>query len=102
MELKVTYRELDDVNNNIDKNSEDLKKELDKCRAQIEILKGIWTGQDANTFYNHFEYYLKKVDRVPIVYKNISNFMKKANMLYENKDEEFANNLKQTAVRDKI
>ena len=100
MELKVTYRELDKVNSDTDKNANDLENEIKFWNKRINDLKGIWQGEDANVFYNHMEYYLKKMDRIPIVYQNISNFMKKANIEYENKDEEFAKNLKETAVKE--
>lgn len=102
MELKVQYREMDDVNNNTDINKVDLEKEIEYWTKQIGILKDNWKGQDADTFYNHMDHYLKKLRRVPIVYGNISTFMKKANIEYEQKDEDFANHLKETAVRESI
>ncbi len=102
MELKVRYRDMEEVNNETDRNKEALINEINNFRNEANELKNIWQGQDADTFFNHFEYYLTKMDRIPKVYENISEFMKRANTKYEEKDYEFASNIRETVARDHI
>ena len=76
MELKVNPEELDHVKDVMIKDADEFDSNIDKLREQIEILKGIWQGQDADMFC-----------------KNVGEFFERANGDFQEGDEAFSKEL---------
>ena len=59
--LKVTHSELTNVRKVMDDDEKALDLEIEKMQKQIEKLKTIWQGQDADAFCKNYENFLLKM-----------------------------------------
>lgn len=99
MKLMVKNDELDNVLERLSDNEIDLQKQLEELQKQIERLKEIWQGEDANALYNKAESYLEFLDFLPVVYNTLSSLMNAANNKYRVIDSDYANMLKKAVVK---
>lgn len=88
MNLKITCDELNNVCISTDNNSEMLKKEIDFWMSELNKLQEIWSGDDASEFFKNSTNYIKKMEIIPNTFNKLSNFMKSANIEYNNVDNE--------------
>ena len=93
MKFEVDSDDLKIVESKFDSSFTSMKDYLSYWRDQIEALKQIWTGEDANIFYIRMEEYLKKLDMLTEVKNELSKAFKNSYIVYENKDQEFAKDL---------
>ena len=65
-----------------------------KLEVNKEELKKIWSGEDADVFFNRIDIYLNKVELLKETSKTIGSFMLEADKNYCKADEEFVDDLK--------
>ena len=94
MLLKVKHSELNNVSNTIKTDSEAIDVEIEKMQKEIDKLKGIWQGDDADTFCENVSAYLTKMKNIPVAMRNMNKVISAANKGYEENDEAFGNALK--------
>ncbi len=86
MEFKVRHSDFDEVRKTIDRDQEDLDKEIETMLKTVARLRTIWQGGDATNFCNNFEAYAQKMKNVNVVFGNFSKFMDSANKGYKESD----------------
>lgn len=97
MEIKVKHEELNDFQKKIDTGKEDLEDLIKQLKKNAEVLRTAWEGPDATAFCENFDYYLEKMDNLPIVLGNMSKFTKTFNTDMDQKDEAFKRELDKEA-----
>ena len=93
MKFEVDSEELKNIETNFKKSSDEMNEYLIYWRNQIDNLKQIWTGEDADIFYERMEAYLKKLDMLAETKNVFGKAFKQSYSVYEDKDEEFAKQL---------
>ena len=93
MLLKVKYDELKEVANTTNNDSSLLSEEIKKLLEQIEKLKSIWQGVDADAFYGNAYDYFQKMTTVYATLNNLGRFIDNVNNKYKNSDETFSREL---------
>lgn len=93
MLLKVKYDELKEVADTINNDSSLLSEEIKKLLDQIEKLKSIWQGIDADAFYGNSYDYFQKMTTISATLNNLGKFIEKTNNEYKNGDEAFSREL---------
>lgn len=93
MEIKVNEDELDSVKNTMDKDAQDLQSSIEKIVAQLEILRGIWQGQDADKFFDNARDYFEKMKDLPRCMEHMGKFIGRANGDLNGGDEAFSKEL---------
>jgi WXG100 family type VII secretion target len=93
MEIKLQHEELDQVRRTMVKDAEDFDSDIDKLLQQIEILKTIWQGQDAEKFYKNAGAYFDKMKDLPLAMMKMGKFIEKANGDFKESDQSFSKEL---------
>lgn len=93
MLLKVDHDELEKVCDNIRKDGDYLFKEIETMSNELENLKNVWQGEDADSFYANFSSYLNKLGNIPKYLGVVDNFINKINNKYTENDEAFSKEL---------
>ena len=99
MEFKVRHSGLDDVKKTINRDQEDLDKEIEVMLKTVARLRTIWQGGDATNFCNNFEAYAQKMKNVNVVFGNFSKFIESANKGYRDGDEALKKALEAEAAK---
>ena len=86
MRIRVNHGELNLVRENLYSDSQDLMNEIEKIEKNIEDLKSVWQGEEADIFFIKINNYLTKLKSVPLTYQSISTFIHRANILYKEAD----------------
>ena len=94
MLLKVKHNELNQVSDTIKNDSEAYDVEIEKMLKNIETLKGIWQGDDADTFCENATEYITKMKNITVAMRNMNKVITAANKGYEDNDEAFGSALK--------
>ncbi len=97
MILKVDHDELYDVTKTIKNDREDYRKEIENMLEQIEKLKTIWRGEDAEVFCSKAFDYIQNMKKIPNTMQQISSIGDKANAGYAENDESFGKQLESEA-----
>lgn len=98
MKLKVKNEELNQVKEKLDDKTVDLQKQLQNLLVQVNELKKVWQGEDAEEFYNKAEIYIKYLEVVPKIYAFLSTVIDGANKTYKQLDSEYAALMKKAVV----
>jgi WXG100 family type VII secretion target len=93
MELRVKQDGLDKMTDTFGKDAEDLDTSIERIIKQLEILRGIWEGQDADMFFGHAREYFEKMREIPRCMRNMQTFTKRANKDFNDGDEAFSKEL---------
>ena len=99
MLIKVKHEELKQVKDVMKKDGDLLDDEINVLLEQMEKLKTIWQGQDADVFYNHVYDYINKMKNIPNAMRHISEYINKANNRFADSDDAFSKQL-QTEVEE--
>jgi WXG100 family type VII secretion target len=99
MDIKVKHEELNNFQKIMDDGKEELTDAIKDMRDQVKILRTAWEGPDASAFCDNFDYYLDKMDNLPIVLGNMSKFTSTYNKDIEEKDESFKRELDKGATK---
>ena len=99
MEIKVKHEELKDFQKKIDDGKNDLTDLIKQLKKQVQVLRTAWKGTAGNEFCDNFDYYLEKMDNLPIVLGNMSKFTSTYNKDIEEKDESFKRELDKEATK---
>ena len=98
-DIKVKHEELNHFQKNIDDGKDSFEDMIKKLREQVVVLRSAWTGTAATTFCDNFDYYLDKMDNIPVVMGNMSKFTKTYNKDIEEKDDSFKRELDKEATK---
>ena len=98
MRIRVNHRELDDVKNKMIENSNELFNEIDGIIKDIEVLKTMWSGNDANIFYTKIDNYLFRLKSVPETLNSFSKVINKGNIMYKNLDLDAKNEIEKVRM----
>lgn len=93
MRIRVNHGELDDVKNKMIENSNELFNEINGIIKDIEVLKTMWSGDEANIFYTKIDNYLFRLKSVPETLNSFSKVINKGNIMYKNLDLEAKNEI---------
>lgn len=93
MKMRVNHQMLNDVVSKTNRDSEQLFGEINGMSNDINALKQIWRGEEADIFYTRIDNYLGNLKAIPETYNTFAKFMSKANKLYKEADEQFAKEL---------
>lgn len=97
MIFKVKHNELNQVSDTIKRDSEDYSSEVDSMLKDIESLRSVWQGVDAEEFCDNMEVFLKNVKNIPTAMSNMSNAIKVIDKGYVDCDTIFGDALKAEA-----
>ena len=98
MRIRVNHRELDDVKNKMIENSNELFNEIDGIIKDIEVLKTMWSVNDANIFYTKIDNYLFRLKSVPETLNSFSKVINKGNIMYKNLDLDAKNEIEKVRM----
>ena len=73
MKIIVTYKELENVSNNVKENSHLIDDQLDKMTLLVNDMKKNWQGDAADIFYNSIDFFLN-IDICTLKFKNIITY----------------------------
>jgi WXG100 family type VII secretion target len=100
MEVRVKYKELDNISKDTINNSLLLEDKLLILEDEIKKLRENWQGVDADTFYESITLYLNDLKKIPLFYQDISNVIDNMNTNYQDTDNNYLNTLKRGVVLD--
>ena len=100
MDLKIKEDELNKAKNTMDKDSEDIDSAIEAITHELETLRGIWEGQDADKFFDNSREFFEKMRGVPICMRNMGRFVQRSNKDLVDGDKAFSNEL-QTEVDER-
>lgn len=100
MNLKVTHNDLNELCNLSGVNSDLLIEEINIWLKNIDELEQVWTGDDAQEFFDNVRYYLKKLELITNTYNSLGDFIKNANNEYHNVDNEAKKDFENKASED--
>jgi WXG100 family type VII secretion target len=93
MELVVNEDGMNKITDTFGKDADDLDTSIERIIQQLEILRGIWEGQDADVFFGHARDYFGKMRELPRCMRNMQTFTKRANKDFNEGDEAFSKEL---------
>ena len=94
MDFEVDSDELRYAEVKMNKSSDDLKYIIDKWQMEIEKLKTIWQGEDADVFFNKMDAYIEKVKMISETTRMFGTCFNKGYTIYENNNDEFTKAIK--------
>ena len=97
MVFKVKHDELNQVSDIIKNDSDACSAEIDNMLSNIEKLRDIWTGEDADQFCDSIDDYLTKMKNIPLAMIKMSSAISIADKGYKELDEAFENALEAEA-----
>ena len=97
MIIKVKHNELNQVSNTLKKDSDACAVEIENILKNIEELKGVWQGEDANIFCENLRIYVTNMKNIPIAMNNMSNAINTSDNGYKVCDEKYGEALKAEA-----
>ena len=97
MILKVDHDGLYDVTKTLKNDRDDYRKEIDNMLKQIEKLKTIWKGKDAEIFCSKAHDYIQNMKKIPNTMQQLATVGDKANAGYADNDELFGRQLESEA-----
>lgn len=98
MLLKVDHDELYDVTKVMNQDRDDYNKEIENMLQQIEKLKTIWQGEDADMFCYKAHEYISNMKKITNTMQKLSKFSDKANQGYAEWDDSFGKELEAEAM----
>ena len=91
--IKAKEEELNVVERTMQKDSEDIDSAIEKIVHELEELREIWKGQDADKFFANSREFFDKLRGVPMCMRNMGRFVAKSNGSLMRGDEEFSKEL---------
>ena len=86
MDLRVNHEEIDNFYDLSTNESEFVREKIGFWLKEIDDLKKIWKGKEANEFYDNVTSYLKRMYVIPEFYDSVNDFVLEANKQYKNVD----------------
>ncbi|MBR1385226.1 MAG: WXG100 family type VII secretion target [Bacilli bacterium] len=93
MRMRVNHEMLNDVIKVSLADYQALFKEIEDMEKEINNLKNIWQGEEAAIFYTRIDNYLGNLKSIPETYNTFAKFMTRANKLYKEADNNFADDI---------
>ena len=98
MDIRVKYKELDEVMKSINDNSTSMDEQIDLLKENINNLKNNWQGYDADTFYNSITPFIEELKSIPSFYRELTNVSDNMNKSYQEVDTSYTEELKKSVV----
>ena len=86
MKIRIDHGKMVNVTNKLQNESSMLLNEIVVIEKNIEELKLVWQGEDADIFYIKMNNYLNKLKTIPTTYNNMANYLEKTNKRYKEAD----------------
>ena len=86
MRIRINHGEMTNVCGQLNKEAISLMDEIEKIEKNIQELKGVWQGEEANIFYIKIGNYLTKMKSIPKTYESMSTFLERSNIRYKEAD----------------
>ncbi len=99
MRVTVDHDELSNILLTVDDDNKYIYEQIDYLLKQLDDLKSIWTGDDAEAFYKKAEGYINYIRAVPRYCENLSKISGSANNYYKKTDKIYSENMKKAVVR---
>ena len=93
MILKVDNDKLKEFTNNMNNDSSDFDKEINKLINLVNSLEEVWQGIDSENYRKNVLNYLEKMKAIPTTLSTLSKVTDRLNEGYQEKDREFTNRL---------
>lgn len=100
MQVKLNKKEMENLNIQMNQNTEDLYYEIDNCIEDIKRIKEAYKSIESKYVLETFELYLEKLKQIPNTYDGLTKFIKKAGNTYRESDESFKNELQKENADD--
>ena len=100
MKIKVNFEELDEVKNEMDKNTTDLDYQIQRMLDSLERLKHIWYGVAMDKFYDNAHNYIERMKVLTSFMGTTSSFVGNCSKRYFEQDESFSESLKREVIVD--
>ena len=97
MIVKVKHNELNQVSDTLINDSEVLDTEFANMNTQIEKLREIWQGVDAEIFCDNMSNYISRMNNITVAMRNMSNAITTVDNGYKAYDDAFSDALKSEA-----
>ncbi len=94
MDIEVDTEQLKEMEIDINRSADSFSEEIDWWKEQIERLKNVWQGEDAEIFYSKIDPYLIKLNMVSESERMIGKAIKNSYEMYEEKDNLFTMELR--------
>ena len=98
MKIRVDHREMTNVINKLSNESNMLTTEIENIQKNIEELKTVWQGEEANIFYTRITNYLNKMEAIPATYDKMSSFLSRSNSRYKEMDNAFLKDIENVRI----
>ena len=98
-DIKVRLGSMKNITRTLSEDERKLQEELNNMMQQINELKDVWQGEEANRFYEKAEQYIQFLNFLPTTYHNLAEIMKDANKKYKEIDTFYSDEIKRAVVR---
>jgi WXG100 family type VII secretion target len=98
MKIRINHNEMTNVKEQLFNEAEVLMSEIETIEKNIQELKNVWQGEDANIFYIKINNYLTKMKSIPKTYESMSRFLERANIRYKEADRALKNEIDRVRV----
>ena len=99
MTIKADYQEINNTVLLMDENYNTLNSEIDNILKNLDGLKNLWQGEDADIYYNNAIDYMNNMKSIPEIYKSLSDVIKTMNQNYKELDKDYATSLEKAVVK---
>ena len=86
MKIRIDHGKMVEVTKRLKTEADRLMAEIEKMEGNIEELKPVWQGEEANIFYIKAKNYTTKLKSVPKTYESMAIFLERANIRYKEAD----------------
>ena len=98
MKIKADYKELHNTVLSINENSDILESEIENIISQVDNLKQLWQGDDANAYYKNISDYMNNMKLIPDTYRALLNLIEQMNHNYEEIDKDYVAAIEKAVV----
>ena len=100
MNIKVNFDELDNVKNVMTKDKESFSYEVKRLLDATEKLRTIWTGDDADMFFNNAYPYIKRMSVIGEAMGTLGDFIGGSTNQYRSNEEQNSSIMKSEVFMD--
>ena len=95
MVLKVDSDELKYFSKNMNDDSDEFSREIEKLISLVNSLEGVWQGVDSTTYRQNVSNYLEKMKAIPVALSTLSRVTDRLNDGYNEKNQAFTKTIQE-------